>query len=92
MTDDDRHARGIAVMEKLFGSAPTADETSAEMMAVTTEHLFGDIWCRPGLDHRDRELITVSVIAALLPASNQGSVDRRRARQCCSFRCSRYMG
>ncbi|MCP4329976.1 MAG: carboxymuconolactone decarboxylase family protein [Alphaproteobacteria bacterium] len=65
MADTDRHARGLAVMEKLFGSAPVPNEANAEMLGVTIEHLFGDIWTRPGLDHRDRELITVSVIAAL---------------------------
>ena len=35
------------------------------MMALSTAHLFGEVWARPGLSLRDRELITVSVIAAL---------------------------
>ena len=35
------------------------------MMALSTSHLFGEVWARPGLSLRDRELITVSVIAAL---------------------------
>lgn len=33
-------------------------------MAISTAHLFGDIWTRPGLSLLDRELVTLSVIAA----------------------------
>jgi alkylhydroperoxidase/carboxymuconolactone decarboxylase family protein YurZ len=29
----------------------------------TTEHLFGRIWARPGLDRRDRRLITLTIAA-----------------------------
>jgi len=65
MTENDRRARGTEIMTKLFGGPPTPSATSADMMDVTIEHLFGDIWSRPGLGHRDRELITISVIAAL---------------------------
>ncbi|HLX89184.1 MAG TPA: carboxymuconolactone decarboxylase family protein, partial [Acidimicrobiales bacterium] len=28
-------------------------------------HLFGDVWCRPGLDVAARRLVTIGVLAAL---------------------------
>ncbi len=65
MAENDRRARGAEVMTKLFGGPPTPSATSADMMDVTIEHLFGDIWSRPGLGHRDRELVTIAVIAAM---------------------------
>jgi 4-carboxymuconolactone decarboxylase len=65
MAEDARHARGVEVMEKLFGRVPEPDDVNAEAMQVTIDHLFGDIWTRPALGHRDRELITVAVITAL---------------------------
>ncbi|MBX9907564.1 MAG: carboxymuconolactone decarboxylase family protein [Beijerinckiaceae bacterium] len=34
-------------------------------MALSTAHLFGEVWTRPQLGLRDRELVTVAVIAAL---------------------------
>ena len=65
MAENSRRARGAEVMTKRFGGLPTLNETSADMMDVTIGHLFGDIWSRPGLGHRDRELVTIAVIAAL---------------------------
>ena len=34
-------------------------------MAFTVDHLFGEVWTRPGLDIRDRRLMTIGVLAAL---------------------------
>jgi 4-carboxymuconolactone decarboxylase len=62
---ENRRESGLAILERLFGGEPTANEVSAEMMALSTAHLFGEVWPRPGLSLRDRELVTVSVIAAL---------------------------
>jgi 4-carboxymuconolactone decarboxylase len=66
MTDsDDRRERGLDILKTLFGGEPTPSVTSADMMQLSTSHLFGEVWSRPGLSLRDRELITISVIAAL---------------------------
>jgi 4-carboxymuconolactone decarboxylase len=62
---DERREAGLDILERLFGGEPAASEVSAPMMALSTLHLFGEVWARPGLSLRDRELITVSVIAAL---------------------------
>ncbi len=62
---DVRRARGLAILETLFGGEPPTTPVNRDLMAISTQHLFGDIWSRPGLSLRDRELVTVSVIAAL---------------------------
>lgn len=62
---DDRREAGLAVLETLFGGEPKATPVSADLMALSTSHLFGEVWTRPQLGLRDRELITVAVIAAL---------------------------
>ena len=63
--DDDRRNKGLAVLDALFGGEPSSNEVSGDLMALSTSHLFGEVWARPGLGLRDRELITISVIAAL---------------------------
>lgn len=53
------------VMEQLFG--PRAKETRPafkDMMDITADHLFGEIWSREGLALKDRSLITVAVLTA----------------------------
>ena len=62
---EERRRAGLEILNRLFGGEPAASEVSHEMMRLSTAHLFGEIWTRPGLSLRDRELITVSVIAAL---------------------------
>lgn len=57
--------RGEAILRQMFGGIPEVPETSQAMMDMTVEHLFGDVWSRPGLELRDRSLITVAVLAAL---------------------------
>jgi 4-carboxymuconolactone decarboxylase len=64
MTSERREA-GLSVLRQLFGGEPTPTDVSTAMMQLSTEHLFGEVWTRPGLGIRDRELVTVSVIAAL---------------------------
>lgn len=63
--EDARRAAGLAVLERLFGGEPTPSAVSAELMRLSTAHLFGEVWTRPGLSLRDRELVTLSVIATL---------------------------
>lgn len=65
MPDTERAKRGNEMRERLFGNAPPPSETFERLMGVTVEHLFGDIWTRPGLAVRDRSLITCAVLTAL---------------------------
>jgi 4-carboxymuconolactone decarboxylase len=62
---DDRKTRGLAILQQLFGGEPQPTATSRAMMELSTSHLFGEIWARPQLGLRDRELITITAIATL---------------------------
>jgi len=62
---DDRKQRGLAVLQALFGGEPSTTPANADMMGLSTAHLFGEVWTRPGLSLRDRELITITAIATL---------------------------
>ncbi|MGZ3775774.1 MAG: carboxymuconolactone decarboxylase family protein [Pseudobdellovibrionaceae bacterium] len=39
-------------------------QLAPEFQKLTTDMLFGDIWKRPGLNQRDKSLITVTILAA----------------------------
>ena len=65
MADNERARRGNEIRQKLFGGASEPSETFKEIMDVSVEHLFGDIWTRPGLALRDRSLVTCAVLTAL---------------------------
>ncbi len=65
MSDNERAQRGNEMRIKLFGVAPEPSENFKDIMDVTVEHLFGDIWTRDGLALRDRSLITVATLIAL---------------------------
>jgi len=41
-----------------------ADSPLQEFQELVTRHVWGDIWTRPGLDHRTRSLITIALLAA----------------------------
>src|SRR5918993_1030845 len=68
MTDDvlptDRAARGEAMWKRVMGIAPPPLDEYGEM---TRDHVFGEIWTRPGLDTRSRRLISL-VCAAMAGA------------------------
>lgn len=62
---DDRFTRGARVLETLMGFHPTSEQTTDDFARATVEHLFGDVWSRPGLPLRDRSLITVAALTVL---------------------------
>ncbi len=65
MSDNERAQRGNEVRKKLFGAAPEPSEHFKDIMDISVEHLFGDIWTRPGLAMRDRSMITVAALIVL---------------------------
>ena len=69
MTDRDRYAKGLEIIEKLVGElAPEVTDPvpiHRDFMRMTVEHLFGEVWARPGLALRDRSLITLAALTAL---------------------------
>jgi 4-carboxymuconolactone decarboxylase len=57
--------KGIEVFRTLGLGGPSGPQLPEDFRAMTTEHLFGDVWSRPGLELRDRSMITVTTLAAL---------------------------
>lgn len=68
---EQRRARGVAVLKSLTGredAALLADKLEAENGALGSfalDFVLGDIWSRPGLSKRDRNLIVLSMLGAL---------------------------
>jgi 4-carboxymuconolactone decarboxylase len=52
-------------MQEVYGFSVDPEEIPGPYVATTVDHLFGEIWSRPGLGIRDRRLVTIGVLAAL---------------------------
>lgn len=66
----DKYLRGAEILEKLSGVSKDSPKASYAVLAPTIdtflkEHLFCDIFERDILSYKDRELFTVSMLAAL---------------------------
>lgn len=62
MTDDDRRRRGLEVMADVYGFE--FRDLPGDFFALTAEHLFADIWTRPGLDVAQRRLLLIGMMTA----------------------------
>jgi len=61
--DELRH-KGLDKMNEVYGwEMPNVE--GDDYFALTADHLFGDIWSRPGLTMRDKRLMTLTVVTAL---------------------------
>ncbi|RAY16332.1 carboxymuconolactone decarboxylase family protein [Actinomadura craniellae] len=56
-----RRARGLETMSRVYGFEVA--EAHGDFMETTVDHLFGDIWTRPGLSFRDRRLLLLGLLA-----------------------------
>jgi 4-carboxymuconolactone decarboxylase len=65
MPTDESIAKGAEAFEKLLGWKVDPKGVDDEFTRVTMGNLFGDIWARPGLEMRDRSLITVAALITL---------------------------
>lgn len=54
--------RGLAMMAEVYGFDMT--DGPGDFFAETADHLFGRIWSRPGLSHRDRRLLLLGALTA----------------------------
>jgi 4-carboxymuconolactone decarboxylase len=67
---DPAYEAGLAVRRRILGEAhvqrslENATSFDREFQELVTRHAWGDIWTRPGLDHRTRSLITIALLAA----------------------------
>lgn len=69
-TTEQRQARGDAVVRSLNGGAPQRvlermREEFPFLAEATEAYALGDVWSRPGLDNRTRQLAAVAAFAAL---------------------------
>ncbi len=63
MGDEDIRRKGLAKMKEVYGWE--MPDLPGDYFALTVDHLFADIWSRPGLSMRDKRLVTLSVVTAL---------------------------
>ena len=66
MTDEKRQ-RGLDKMAEVYGWE--FQDGPGDFFGYTADHLFADIWSRPGLDTKERRLLLVGMLAA------QGATD-----------------
>ena len=62
---EDKAKQGMAVLGKLFGDTAGGTKLPQDFGRMTVEHLFGDVWSRPGLEITERSMITCTVLVAL---------------------------
>ncbi len=60
---DERRRKGLAKMNEVYGWE--MPDMPGDFFALTVDHLFADIWSRPGLSMRDKRITTLSVVTAL---------------------------
>ena len=60
---DDTRRRGLQKMNEVYGWE--MPDMPGDYFALTVDHLFADIWSRPGLSMRDKRIMTLSVVTAL---------------------------
>lgn len=60
-------AKGLEMMDAVYGAGFAASMPAPDhpLTRETIEHLFAEIWSRPGLDIRERRLLVLGATAAL---------------------------
>ena len=53
--------RGLETMEEVYGFEMS--DGAGDFFRYTADHLFADIWNRPGLSTRDRRLLLIGMLA-----------------------------
>ena len=71
MDEAERHADGMKVRRTILGDAhvdrsvANQSDLNAEFQDLIVRYAWGEIWTRPGLDHRTRRLLVLSTTAAM---------------------------
>jgi len=64
MSDPEKRKKGIAKFAEVMTFTPP--ELPADLfLDATIEHLFADVWARPGLGVRERRLVTLTLLMCL---------------------------
>ncbi|MFM8444164.1 MAG: carboxymuconolactone decarboxylase family protein [Methylococcus sp.] len=79
--EDTRYDRGLDTMRSIFGAGIEAAlknvaATHPDLAHSLVEFPFGDIYSRPGLDVKTREMLTVAVLTVLgYPKPSCGNIS-----------------
>jgi 4-carboxymuconolactone decarboxylase len=68
-----RRKRGMAILKKMGREKLMLEQKALcpDMYEMSVGHLFGDVWARPGLSLRERQLVTLAAnIALARPTGN----------------------
>jgi 4-carboxymuconolactone decarboxylase len=57
---DERRQRGLEKMAEVYGW--DVQDGPGDFFALTVDHLFAEIWTRPGLSTRDRRLLLIGLL------------------------------
>ena len=90
---DERRRRGLDTMSQVYGWE--MQDGADDFFRYTADHLFADIWNRPGLSRRDRRLLLIGLLAGTnsadvlgiqIPAAHaQGELDDAALREITIF-------
>jgi len=71
MDEQDRYEAGLKVRKQVLGEAhverslASRNPFNEDFQAFITRYAWGEIWTRPGLDHRTRRLLVLGMTAAM---------------------------
>jgi 4-carboxymuconolactone decarboxylase len=71
MDEQDRYDAGLRVRKEVLGEAHVErslakrNAFNTEFQELITRYAWGEIWTRPGLDHRTRRLIVLAITAGM---------------------------
>lgn len=73
---NERYLRGVEILERLTGHpaeqlASRVAELAPDFARMTVEFAFGDLYARPALDLRSREIAAIAALASLGTAAPQ---------------------
>jgi 4-carboxymuconolactone decarboxylase len=54
-----RRARGLAKMAEVYGWE--VGDGPGDFFGMTVDHLFGEVWTRPGLSQKERRLLLIGI-------------------------------
>ena len=91
----EQRRRGLEKMEQVYGFDMT--DGAGDFFGITADHLFAEIWNRPGLTDRDRRLLLIGLLAGSgghdvltiqIPAAYAaGELDDEQLREIVIFLC-----
>lgn len=84
----------------MMDNSSNSDEFGAEIGKLALDNVFASLWTRPGLNRRDRSIITLSVLIALrateelhfhIPAAINNGVTKKEIEELI-YHCTGYAG